>query len=362
MSKNEYPYQNRSLSDMKGEVWEDIPFLDGAYIISNYGRVKALQRWVERAGNKGFWLSDKILSTRIQLQKVSGGKRILKRLSVIVSYEKKKYHIAIARMVYNLFVEKFDLADRSIFISYKDENPFNIHPANLLLTNPSDTITSAYRRNHRSRDAFGNKAFSITQFDTNGKKLNTFQSIQEAASAAGITSSGLSDVLKKGHGFGGGFIWRYGTNKKQLSTIPPEVNITLESKKLHSSIISQYDLTGKKVKEHASIKAAALVVKTQPNSIKNVILGNSFSCKGYHWKLGKGPNKINITPILEKQQEKRKKSICRPVSQYEVTGKRICTYESVAEAARAMGVTDMSIHAALKENGPHCKGFIWKYD
>lgn len=45
-----------------------------------------------------------------------------------------------------------------------------------------------------------------------------------------------------------------------------------------------------------------------------------------------------------------------------VTGKRISTFESTAEAARAMGVTDGSIHAALKENGCHCKGFTWKYD
>jgi hypothetical protein len=29
------PYQNKSLADIKGEIWKEIPGLDGYYLISN---------------------------------------------------------------------------------------------------------------------------------------------------------------------------------------------------------------------------------------------------------------------------------------------------------------------------------------
>ena len=40
-------------------------------------------------------------------------------------------------------------------------------------------------------------------------------------------------------------------------------------------------------------------------------------------------------------------------------GKFIQAFSSIAEASRAMGVTDMAIGRAIKRNGTSC-GFIWK--
>ena len=42
----EYPYQNLSLKDMKGEEWKNIPGFEDEYQLSNYGRLKSQDRWV----------------------------------------------------------------------------------------------------------------------------------------------------------------------------------------------------------------------------------------------------------------------------------------------------------------------------
>src|SRR5580658_7078643 len=99
--KEKYPYKNFSLTDMRGEKWEDIPFLDGVYLISNYGRIKTVERWVQiTAGGGGYWLKERIRKVHVSSQLVSGGKRKLNRLAITLKFEGTTFSIAIARMVY----------------------------------------------------------------------------------------------------------------------------------------------------------------------------------------------------------------------------------------------------------------------
>jgi NUMOD4 motif len=44
MKAKQFPYQNRLLVDLKGELWDDIPGLDGCFVISNFGRIKRMRR------------------------------------------------------------------------------------------------------------------------------------------------------------------------------------------------------------------------------------------------------------------------------------------------------------------------------
>jgi hypothetical protein len=36
---------------MKGEKWKEIPYTEGYYLLSNYGRLKALSRGIETNGH-----------------------------------------------------------------------------------------------------------------------------------------------------------------------------------------------------------------------------------------------------------------------------------------------------------------------
>jgi hypothetical protein len=358
--KKEYPYQDRSLQDRVGEEWDDIPFLDGAYQISNYGRVKSLRRWIQTPEKGGYWITGKILKSQVMKEIVSSGKRKRYYLTVYISFEGKKHRIGIARIAYYLFVEKFDLEDHRLVVSCKDENGLNILPENLILTSPSKNILKAYEKNYRPRDSFGNKAKPVSQYDLTGKWLKTYPSLVQAAKLTDIDPSNISESLNRRRTYTGRYIWRYGSNKKKVG-ISRSVKKRLASEKLHSQIISQYDLQGNKIREHPNLKAAAKSVKTQTNQIRAVILGTRLSAKNYYWTIGKGADKVSLQHIEESIRQ-RKEKICRPVTQYNLQGENLGTYSSIAEAAKILNLHSMDISGALKKEGKSiAKGFLWVY-
>jgi hypothetical protein len=361
MKEKKYPYQNLSLKDMKGEEWEDVPGLDGAYLISNYGRIKSLRRWVENPAKGGHWKRELIISVKPHVQIVSKGKRKIMRLASTVKYEKKPYSISIARVVYCLFVKKFDLYDRCIFISYKNEDPLDIRPANLLFTNPSASISKAYRKNHRDRDSFGNLAIAVTQYDTNGKKISTYSSISEASQIAGISCGHICEAVHDKDHFASGYIWYPGIKNEERVKLSDSVKKKLASKKLLNTCVTQYDLTGRRIKLHSNIKMAALSVKAQAYFIKLAVLGKAFTVKGFYWKLGKGPAKLDLSHVPDMKLEKMRKSLCRPVTQFDLQGNRIRSYPSTADAARSVNTSHMNIYDALTKDSNTCMGFIWRY-
>jgi NUMOD4 motif/NUMOD1 domain len=358
--KKKYPHQDQSLKDREGEEWDDIPFLDGAYQISNYGRVKSLRRWMETPAKGGHWILEKILKTHVGTQIISNGKRKLHRLKISISFEGKKQSLGIARMVYYLFVEKFDLKDRRLVVSCKDENAFNILPGNLILTTPSKNISKAYKKNRRPRDSFGNKARPVSQYDSTGKWLCTYPSLSQAEKSTGIDCSGICESLNRGHIYICGYLWRYGSNKKKIK-IPASVNKRLASEKLYSQIISQYDLQGKKIKEHPNLKVAAKAVNVQTSEIRAVILGIRLSSKKYYWIPGPGPDKISLQHIEENIKQWKEK-VCRRVTQYDLRGKKIGAYSSITEASRILDLHPMDIGGALRnEYNSISGGFLWAY-
>lgn len=90
------PYQNLSLEDMPNEIWQVIPNYEGYYQISNYGRVKALQRNVLcRAGHY------RCIKQHILKQSFIKGR---KYLSINASANGRKERIYLHRIVAQLFV------------------------------------------------------------------------------------------------------------------------------------------------------------------------------------------------------------------------------------------------------------------
>ena len=360
--KEKYPYKHFSLTNMKGEKWCDIPSLGGAYQISNYGRIKTINRWVQVTGSaRDYRVKEKIRKAQVSTQTVSGGKRKLHRLAIMLKLEGKHHSIGIARMVYFLFVRKFDLEDRTLVVVCKDDDPFNIRPGNLRLITSSASATKAYRLEHRPRDSFKNKAYPVSQYDLQGKYIRTFPSINAAAQASGIHCSGISAALHSSNAYAGDYLWTQGKPGKDITRVPQYAKKKVASDQLHSSVITQYDLHGKKLKEFSNLKQAARTLKSQPNLIRRAVLGISLTAKGYYWVLGKGPAHL----VLERLQTSRQnweKKICRPVTQYSLNGDRIATYPSQAEAARQVKIRTTLISSALLSKTLHSGGgYFWQY-
>jgi hypothetical protein len=356
-----YPYQNFSLTDMKGEEWEDIPSFDGVFQISNYGRVKAVSRWVEVTGRQGYWLKEKIRKTRVFTRVLSDGKRKQHYLGFWFRFERKKYAIGIARMVYYLFVRKFNLEDRRLAVSYRDEDTLNIRPDNLFLTTRSEYVAKSYRLNRRPRNAYDTEARAVSQYDLQGKWIKTYASMTLAAKATGITSTMISTALRTPNKYSGNYLWQYKEHKEGLKRIPSYAKEKLASDELHATVVSQYDLSGGKMREYPNLKAAARAMKCQPGMIRRVLMGDLLTARGYYWRLGQGPPQVAMDHLEESRRNWEKK-ICRPVTQYGLDGQRIGSYPSQAEAGRQLDLNQMEIYRAVRNGRLHTgKNYFWRY-
>ena len=132
MRKKEYPYQNLSLKDIKGEEWEDVPGLDGYFAISSFGRIKRSEYEMQYRNGAIYTKPEKIIKPEIvkQPNKFIGDNTPF--LVATLRFSGKRYHYTIARLVYHCFVEPFDLDNRQTIILVRDCDNFNIRPSNLI--------------------------------------------------------------------------------------------------------------------------------------------------------------------------------------------------------------------------------------
>jgi hypothetical protein len=364
MKRTNYPYKNFSLSDIKGEKWDDIPGLDGAYQLSSYGRIKSLRRWVERPRG-GRWTKDRILSTKYEKGVTKSGCKKEGTLHKTIHSGGNHFGIQVMRLVYYLFVEKFDLDNRKLVVRSRDGNNLHVCPENVLLTNRSALITRAYKRERRPLSSFGNTNITLSQYDLNGNLLGSFASISSAAERTDVGTGTISQALRNKDGYGSGFIWKYGSADKLKIRLPDSIKAWNKETAYYDQPVSQYDMSGKKIKEYNSMTQAAQLTGLHLYEIRQVIEGESrFFVKKYHWKKGSGPSRIDTGMLLRKIKENRANPILVAVTQYSLDGKRIKKYRSLTEAAKALSVTSGSIgDAALRsrENEKYAisHGFIW---
>src|ERR1700693_3514141 len=103
MAKKEYPYQNLSLKDMKGEVWEDIPGLDGYYCLSNFGRIQRRSFEILRKDGAIMNMRSKMIKPELTLIKNNSVNDNIFFLRARITQSGKLYNISIARLVYHCF-------------------------------------------------------------------------------------------------------------------------------------------------------------------------------------------------------------------------------------------------------------------
>jgi hypothetical protein len=105
-SNRDYPCFNKSLKNIKGEKWLEIPFTEGYYLVSNFGRVKALARYIEPANaSYGYWTKDKILSQSFSRQKNRYKGDYTFGLTVTYQFNSQRFSVMARRLVYEAFLQ-----------------------------------------------------------------------------------------------------------------------------------------------------------------------------------------------------------------------------------------------------------------
>jgi len=194
---------NLSLKDLPDEKWK---LIDGFvnYAISNYGRIKSLERFIA-IPNGG---EQKVLDRIIKPQVFRYFNRHLKshfyNVRCNLCSEGKVYVRSTARLVYYHFVEKFDMEDLSFKISFKDENRFNTHFSNL------ERITSIEHRNkvlNTGRGKKGNYQQSVSQYTVDGDFVASYDTIYLASETLRIHHTNILAVINKKRTTAGTYRW-----------------------------------------------------------------------------------------------------------------------------------------------------------
>jgi ABC-type transporter MlaC component len=374
MRKKEYPYQNLSLKDIKGEQWEDIPGLDGYFAVSNYGRIKRMEYETQYSDGRIYIHPERIIKPRILNYTNRFVGDCIPFLSATLSLSKTVYRFGIARLVYHCFVHPLDLEDRHTMIFTKDYDRFNIRPSNLMTTTPGQKNKRVYERNRRvshflnvseaikekrTQSMIKKTSKKVSQYTLEGKKVKTYPSTAAAQRATGILRHSIGQVAALKGISAGGFVWRWG-NDKRVDIKSLKDARRNEYRKKYGQKVTQYDMKGNKIASYSSLQDAEAASGVLASSIRFVVEGTYKSAGGYFWKKGYGKKKIN-QPHRYWGKVASAQARFKKVKQFTLEGKYLRTFSSLKEAAHYLGIHRTGIGAACKGKQKICGGYRWRF-
>lgn len=173
---------------MIAEVWKDVPEFIGIYQVSNFGRVKSLDR-INAQGNFSY---GKILKQKIGKQGYP---------YVILKYGPKQRTVKVHRLVAKAFIEN---PDNFPMINHKDENKTNNSVLNL------EWCDAKYNVNYGSgiERAATKTRQPVAQIDINGEIVATYPGFNIAQQKTGVSESKISMCCSGKRKKAGGFQWK----------------------------------------------------------------------------------------------------------------------------------------------------------
>ena len=125
-----------------GELWKDIKGFEGAYQISNYGRVRSLRRTMMWGRNLK---TLRVLEEVIMAQQLLIGSHNTEYFAVWLRKPKVHKKMFIHRLVAEAFVPNLDPETMTI-VNHRDSDKGNNHATNLEWITQSDNVRHYFRR------------------------------------------------------------------------------------------------------------------------------------------------------------------------------------------------------------------------
>ncbi|PTT66911.1 MULTISPECIES: NUMOD4 domain-containing protein [unclassified Chryseobacterium] len=194
---------NLSIEDLPDEEWKVIEGFEN-YMISNYGRIKSLERCVINSYGGKWNLSDRIKKLHAFKYFNKYVQKDFYNVRCELSLEGRTFGKSVARLVYYHFVEKFDMDDHKVLISFKDHNQFHIHAGNLEKLSVSNVH---YKTMKAGRGKKGNFDQAVNQYTVEGIFVAVFENIDIAADTLGISRVNILNVIEGEHFTAAEFRW-----------------------------------------------------------------------------------------------------------------------------------------------------------
>ncbi len=345
---SDYPFMNLSLVDLQGEKWLAIPQFDDCYFVSNYGRVKAMPRLIERTiqGIYRFYYSKE----RIVPQSLAGrfNEHIQKynfQLLLNLTYEGQMYRFSVHRIVYELFIGKIDFASDKLSIVHKDADNLNNSVENLEASDSTTLFYKSVKINRRPPKPNHTKKthnqVGVLKYDLQGNLLHHFPSVIAAAKSMETKVFDLKKVLINQERQCKGFVFRYETD-----TYNGEYADFSKTKK-----ISQYTAEGILVKIYDSIIQAYHETGINASTISKCALHKKNFASGFVWRYDGE----------EYKGEYVKRIVNIAVHQYHVNGEFIQEFTNISLASKSINIHTASISSCLRGKSKTAGGYVWRY-
>jgi hypothetical protein len=354
--KQEYPYQNLSLDSMPGEQWKDIPGFDGAYSISNYGRIWAAPRLIiSTDGKQLYFTKERIRKQSLAKHYNTYTKDYVYQLSVHLRYEGGDYSFKVNRLVYHAFVKPIDFKKDKLVVVHKDGDNLNNRCDNLVLMNGTELYIHGLRNERRPRSgqliikerkvswSDANSPRPVVKYTLDGKKLEEYKSVAEAAQMNNSHRSSVRAVVQQKLKQLNGCVYRFkGTPYKGEYK-----DFSYEKK------VTQYNIEGKKLKVYPSVKEAANKTGNDSDTISKCALHKTMTCGGYVWRydgdlyVGEYRDKIKNKP--------------QALVQYSLSGKKVAEFNSVNQAAIQTGFNASTLLDCAHKRTKTSHGFVWRF-
>ena len=197
------------------EIWKDIEGFEGLYQVSNYGRVRSLERtaW----NGKGYYKAPERI---LRVRKTHTG---YLRVNLYKNNKAKDYYIH--RLVAEAFIPNIDNLP---CINHKDENPKNNHVTNLEWVTYKENNNYGTHKEKVAEKLRGRKHSEewnrkVAEKNINNPKTSKpvlaidkitglileFPSVKEAERQLGISNGNICNCLKGRQKSCGGFYWYY---------------------------------------------------------------------------------------------------------------------------------------------------------
>ena len=190
----------KGYGDNMKEIWKDIAGYEGIYAVSNLGRVRSLDRYVQCVDSVRYY-KGRIM----KLHKQRNG-----YLQVCLRISGKHEQALVHRLVAEAFIPNHGQLP---CVNHKDENKENNNADNL------EWCTQKYNNHYgegnktrcrNARDGAINKlAKPVLQYSLDGKLLDEYYSAMEAGRQNHCSQAGISNCCNGKQKTAYGYVWRY---------------------------------------------------------------------------------------------------------------------------------------------------------
>ena len=227
-----------TLNDFNYEIWKDVNGYNGKYKISNYGRLKSLNKQQEK----------------IYIYRQYGNGYLYANLS--------NNSIKTTYKVHQLVWDAFG-SDKCEEVNHIDGTHYNNHIYNLEQSNRQLNETHCWENGLK-------KGRSVIKYNLKHEFIKKYDSVKQACEENGFKfSSGIIKCCNKEFLTSGGYIWEYAD----------EITDNRSGKAIK---VLQYTLDDKFIKEYNSIKEAENELRIQ--TIRNCLSGHQKTAGGFKWK------------------------------------------------------------------------------